>query len=87
MSPFSSPVLLGAAVVSSPALWDVVTGHGSLRVALVRYLVCVFACWVALEVMGVFVGPAETRDSDDREPGRGASDHSTADPEGASAKS
>ncbi|MGH3445020.1 MAG: hypothetical protein ACRDPB_06560 [Nocardioidaceae bacterium] len=68
MSPFSAPVLLGAAVVSSPALWDVLNDNGSLRVALVRYLICVIACWVALEVMGVFVGQTETRDGGEDEP-------------------
>ena len=59
MSPFSAPVLGGAALVSSPALWNgLVEGTTTPTVALVRYLVSVLLCWMALEVVGMLVGPA-----------------------------
>jgi hypothetical protein len=59
MSPFSAPVLGGAALVSSPALWNgLVEGATTPTVALVRYLVSVLLCWMALEVVGLLVGPA-----------------------------
>lgn len=58
MSPFSAPVLLGAAMVTSPAWWNAVDGTGSLSVALTRFLVSVALCWLALEVFTAFVGPA-----------------------------
>ncbi len=58
MSPFSAPVLGGAALVSSPALWNaLVEGTSSPTVALSRYLVSILACWLALEVVGMLVGP------------------------------
>ena len=39
MSPFSTPVLVGAALVSSPALWNVLQGTAPAEVALVPALV------------------------------------------------
>lgn len=66
MSPFSLPVLGGAAVVSSPALWRaLVEGTASTQVALTRYLVSVAICWAALALFALLVGPAP-------EPGVGA---------------
>lgn len=60
MSPFSAPVLVGAALVSSPALWNALQGTGSPEVALSRYLVSVVLCWMALAVVAFAVGPAPT---------------------------
>lgn len=54
----SMPVLLGAVLLSSPALWRaLVDGNGSPTVALTRFLVCAGLCWVALSVVAVLVGP------------------------------
>ena len=57
MSPFSAPVLLGAAVLSSPALWGSLTGHMRLEVGLTRYLITVVICWLALAAFLSLVGP------------------------------
>jgi uncharacterized membrane protein YdfJ with MMPL/SSD domain len=57
MSPFSTPVLLGAAVLSSPALWHAMTGQMRLEVGVTRYLITVVICWVALAVFVSLVGP------------------------------
>lgn len=57
MSPFSAPVLVGAALVSSPALWNVIQGTAPAEVALTRYLVSVVLCWMALAVVAFVVGP------------------------------
>lgn len=57
MSPFSAPVLMGAALVSSPALWNVIQGTAPAEVALTRYLVSVLLCWLALAVVAFVVGP------------------------------
>lgn len=58
MSPFSTPVLAGAALLTSPAWWRAVEGTGSLSVATTRFLVAALACWLALEVVAALVGPA-----------------------------
>ena len=58
MSPFSTPVLAGAALLTSPAWWRAVEGTGTLSVATTRFLVAALACWVALEVVAALVGPA-----------------------------
>lgn len=58
MSPFSTPVLAGAALLTSPAWWRAVEGTGSLSVATTRFLVAALACWLALEVVAAMVGPA-----------------------------
>lgn len=57
MNPFSLPVLGGAALVSSPALWNSVAGETALRVGLSRYLVAVVVCWLALSLLAMVVGP------------------------------
>jgi hypothetical protein len=55
----SAPVLGGAALVSSPALWDAfVEGTTAPSVALLRFLASVLICWLAFEVLGILVGPA-----------------------------
>lgn len=59
MSPLSLPVLGGAALVSSPALWRaLVDGTTPVEVALSRYLVSVAICWAALAFVAMLVGPA-----------------------------
>ena len=58
MSPFSTPVLAGAALLTSPAWWRAVEGTGSLSVATTRFLVAALACWLAFEVLAALVGPA-----------------------------
>lgn len=59
MSPLSLPVLGGAAVLSSPALYRVLV-EGTTRpdVALTRYLVSVAICWAVLALVSMLVGPA-----------------------------
>lgn len=53
------PVLLVAAVISSPALWAaVVTGDMPLDVALTRYLVAVGVCWTLLSLAAPLVWPS-----------------------------
>jgi hypothetical protein len=55
----SLPVLGGAAVVSSPALWHaLVEGTTSTEVALTRYLTSVAICWAVLAFVAMLVGPA-----------------------------
>lgn len=63
MSPFSLPVLGGAALVSSPALWNaLVDGATTTEVAMTRYLVSVVLCWVVLAFVSMLVGPAPKAD-------------------------
>lgn len=57
MSPFSPLVLIGAALVSSPALWGVLVGRQDLSVGLGRYLVAVGLCWLGGSVLAMLVGP------------------------------
>lgn len=65
MSPVSMPVLGGAAVVSSPALWRaLVEGTTSTEVALTRYLVSVVICWAVLAFVAMLVGPAPKPEAD-----------------------
>lgn len=57
MSPCSAPVLGGAALLASSALWQaVVEGTLTLEVALTRYLVAVVVAWVALSTVVTLVG-------------------------------
>ncbi len=72
MSPFSTPVLAGAALLTSPAWWRAVEGTGSLSVATTRFLVAALACWLALEVLAAIVGPAPARIPVAAEDGPGA---------------
>jgi len=65
MSPLSLPVLGGAALVSSPALWGLVQGTTSTDVALTRYLVSVAVCWALLAFVAMLVGPAPRVDAGD----------------------
>lgn len=61
MSPFSLPVLGGAAIVSSPALWQaLVVGSTTTQVALTRYLVSVVVCWSVMAFVAMLVGPPQT---------------------------
>lgn len=57
MSPFSPAVLLGAALVSSPALWSALAGRQDLSVGLGRYLVAVGLCWLGGSLLALLVGP------------------------------
>lgn len=83
MSPFSAPVLGGAALMSAPAWWHAVDGTVPAGDAVTRFLICVAICWVALEVLTTLVGPAPA-------PARGAGEgadggeESSADPAGTS---
>ena len=54
---FSGPVLLGAALVSSPALWSGLVGQAPLEVGLSRYLTAVALSWAALTVVAMLIGP------------------------------
>jgi hypothetical protein len=58
VSPFSAPVLGGAALVTAPAWWNVVQGTSPATDAMTRFLICVAVCWVAFELLAAFVGPA-----------------------------
>lgn len=61
MSPCSAPVLGGAALLASSALWQaVVEGTLTLEVALTRYLVAVVVAWVALSTVVTLVGSPMT---------------------------
>ncbi len=73
MSPFSAPVLGGAALMSAPAWWNAVEGTVPATEAVTRFLVCVAICWFALEVLTMIVGPAPAR-------GPEADEETTADP-------
>jgi hypothetical protein len=57
VSPFSAPVLGGAALVSAPALWGAWVGTTSIQTALLRYLVCAALVWAGLAVVSMLVGP------------------------------
>ncbi|HEY0775851.1 MAG TPA: hypothetical protein VGD51_17330 [Nocardioidaceae bacterium] len=64
MSPLSMPVLGGAALVSSPALWRaLVEGTTPTEVALTRYLISVVICWAVLAFVSMLVGPAPRPDA------------------------
>jgi hypothetical protein len=58
VSPLSPPVLVGAALLSSPSLLNVVQGVSPVSVALTRFLVSIVLCWMALEVLTMIIGPA-----------------------------
>ena len=72
VSPLSLPVLGGAAVLSSPALYRaLVEGTTRPDVALTRYLVSVAVCWAVLALVSMLVGPApatSAAESDAEEP-------------------
>jgi hypothetical protein len=63
VSPFSAPVLGGAAVFSAPALWGAWVGTTSIQTALLRYLVCALLVWAGLAVVSMLVGPAPRKQS------------------------
>jgi hypothetical protein len=79
VSPFSAPVLGGAALISAPAWWNAVEGTVSAGEAVTRFLICVAICWVALEVLTTIVGPAPARTAEGGE-GAGHADESAGDP-------
>ena len=57
MSPLSVPVLGGAALVASPALWSALDGSMPMDVALTRYLIAVGICWALISVVAEFAFP------------------------------
>ncbi len=57
MSPLSGPVLMGAALVSSPAVYHAIEGTAPVEVALVRFLISVVLCWLALDLVTSLIGP------------------------------
>ena len=62
MSPLSWPVLVVAAVVASPALWNAwVSGTLSPDVAGMRLLVCLFGSWAVLSVVANLARGSEDR--------------------------
>ncbi len=78
MSPLSGPVLAGAALVSSPALWAALVDQTmDPPAAFVRYLVCVGLCWAAFAFFGMLVGPAPRPPAEDATPVPQDSDSST----------
>jgi hypothetical protein len=79
VSPFSAPVLGGAALMSAPAWWHAVEGTVPAGEAVTRFLICMAICWVALEVLTTLVGPAPARGSAQGAAGAGG-EESTADP-------
>lgn len=65
MSPLSPAVLVAAALVSSPALWNaVVEGTTRPSVALTRYLVSIVLCWAALGALAMLVGPPPKKEQE-----------------------
>jgi threonine/homoserine/homoserine lactone efflux protein len=59
MSPFSGPVLGGAAVLSAPALWSsLVLGTTPVEEGLLRYIGAVVVLWIGLSTLVALVGPA-----------------------------
>jgi hypothetical protein len=58
MNLFSAPVLLGAALISSPALWSGFVGQAPLQMGLSRYLLAVAFSWGALSLVATLIGPA-----------------------------
>jgi hypothetical protein len=79
VSPFSAPVLGGAALMSAPAWWHAVDGTVPAGDAVTRFLICVAICWVALEVLTTLVGPAPAAPRGAAEGSEGG-EESTADP-------
>ncbi len=58
MSPFSGPVLGGAALLSAPALWGaLVDGTTTTQTAVSRFLVTALICWLAFGILDLLVGP------------------------------
>ena len=58
MSPLSLPVLGGAAVMSSPALYGAfVDGTTTMETALTRFLICAALCWVGFSALTSLIGP------------------------------
>ena len=57
MNLLSVPVLVAAAVLASPALWQAVTGTMPFDVAVQRYLVVVVVTWLALSFVAALVLP------------------------------
>lgn len=61
---FSTPVLLCAAVISSPALWSSFLGQAPAHLGLSRYLFAVALTWGALTLVATLIGPTRPRPSE-----------------------
>ncbi|TIC78646.1 hypothetical protein [Nocardioides sp. GY 10127] len=59
MNLLSAPVLGGAALCVSPALYSAWEGSLGLEAALTRYLVAVPICWIVLSIFEAMVGPVD----------------------------
>ena len=58
LSPVHPAVLGAAALIASPALWlSLVAGNLPLQEALIRFLVVVPVCWIALNVVATWFLP------------------------------
>lgn len=78
LSPVHGAVLGAAALVASPALWlSLVTGNLPFQDAVIRFLIAVPVCWLALNVVGAWFLPprgadisskGELADPDTRDP-------------------
>jgi hypothetical protein len=62
VSPFSTPVLAAAFLVTAPAWWDALQGTTPAGAVVTRFLICVGICWIAFEVIAALVGPAPRSD-------------------------
>jgi hypothetical protein len=58
VSPFSTPVLGAAFLVTAPAWWSALQGTTPPAEVVTRFLLCVAICWAAFEVLAALVGPA-----------------------------
>ena len=68
MSPASGTVLVAAAIVASPALWNsLVAGSIPLNVGLSRYLVAVGVCWVLGAIGGLIFPKPTSRVADEQD--------------------
>ncbi|CAB4727304.1 MAG: hypothetical protein F2667_12390 [Actinobacteria bacterium] len=62
MNLMSAPVVIGAALMSAPALWQgFVTGTMPVDVALTRALIALVGCWVAVSAVAMLVGTPPPR--------------------------
>lgn len=75
MSPLSTPVLAGAALVSAPALWSALVEDAMpLDVGLTRFLVALAVSWVLFSVVGAMLdaGPKPVPARQESPDGEGA---------------
>lgn len=81
----SAPVLVGAALISSPALWNGFVGQAPMELGLARYLLAVAFSWGALTIVVTLIGPARSQavevasDEEDKQPATAARHTGSAD--------